>query len=201
MKILLTGAAGFIGFHLTIYLLEKGHDVSGVDSINNYYDPQLKLDRLSVLGIDTTFIQHGKFVQSSLYPLFKFVKLNIANSSEFLTGLSDEQYDFVIHLAAQAGVRYSISNPNSYIENNLVAFSNILEYSRNTNIQHLIYASSSSVYGNNTEVPFRENSSTDQPVSLYAATKKSNELMACSYSHLYGIPVTGLRFFTVYGPW
>jgi UDP-glucuronate 4-epimerase len=201
MKILLTGAAGFIGFHLAICLLEKGHDVSGVDSINNYYDPQLKLDRLSVLGIDTTFIQHGKFVQSGLYPLFKFVKLNIANSSEFLTGLSGEQYDFVIHLAAQAGVRYSISNPNSYIENNLVAFSNILEYSRNTNIQHLIYASSSSVYGNNTEAPFKENSFTDQPVSLYAATKKCNELMAHSYSHLYGIPVTGLRFFTVYGPW
>lgn len=201
MKILVTGVAGFIGFHLTLTLLKNGLNVIGIDSINNYYDPRLKYDRLSLLGIEETTIQEGKFSSSNLFSSFTFVKLNIADPKLFPTVLQDIDLDVVIHLAAQAGVRFSITNPQSYVENNLVAFSNILEFCRNIKVKHLLFASSSSVYGNNSIAPFTESSNTDQPVSLYAATKKSNEVMAYSYSHLYDIPTTGLRFFTVYGPW
>lgn len=201
MKILVTGVAGFIGFHLAIRLLKNGFNVIGIDSINNYYDPRLKLDRLGILGIEESNIQEGKFSSSNLFSSFSFMKLNIADAKLFPITLHDVDFDVVIHLAAQAGVRFSITNPQSYIENNLVAFSNILEFCRNKNVKHLLFASSSSVYGNNSMAPFTESSNTDQPVSLYAATKKSNEVMAYSYSHLYNIPTTGLRFFTVYGPW
>jgi len=201
MKLLITGAAGFIGYHLTKSLLEKGYEVTGIDSINDYYDTSLKFDRLADLGIEKEAIQEKVTTGSVRYPLFQFIQLSIADNSVFPKTLNGVQYDIVIHLAAQAGVRYSITNPQAYIESNLVAFANILEYCRHSNVKHLIYASSSSVYGNNTDVPFHETANTDHPVSLYAATKKSNELMAHTYSHLYNLPVTGLRFFTVYGPW
>jgi UDP-glucuronate 4-epimerase len=201
MKLLITGAAGFIGYHLTKSLLEKGYEVTGIDSINDYYDTSLKFDRLADLGIEKEAIQKKVATGSARYPLFQFIQLSIADNSVFPKALNGVQYDIVIHLAAQAGVRYSITNPQAYIESNLVAFANILEYCRHSNVKHLIYASSSSVYGNNTDVPFHETANTDHPVSLYAATKKSNELMAHTYSHLYNLPVTGLRFFTVYGPW
>jgi UDP-glucuronate 4-epimerase len=201
MKILLTGSAGFIGYHLTKRLLENGHEVTGIDSINSYYDVNLKYDRLLDLGINKELIKENISVESSRYLAFKFFQLNIAFSDVFPVLFQDEKFDLIIHLAAQAGVRYSITNPQAYVESNLIGFSNILEYSRQTKIKHLIYASSSSVYGNYTDLPFKETATTDQPVSLYAATKKSNELLAFSYSHLYDLPVTGLRFFTVYGPW
>jgi UDP-glucuronate 4-epimerase len=201
MKILLTGSAGFIGYHLTKRLLENGHEVTGIDSINSYYDVNLKYDRLLDLGINKVSIRENISVESSRYLSFNFLQLNIAFSDVFTSTLEGEKFDVIIHLAAQAGVRYSITNPQAYVEINLIGFSNILEFSRQIKVKHLIYASSSSVYGNYTELPFKETANTDQPVSLYAATKKSNELLAFSYSHLYDLPVTGLRFFTVYGPW
>lgn len=194
MKILITGAAGFIGFHLSKRLLEDGHNVVGIDNLNNYYDPKLKKARLKIL---------------SKYPNFTFYKINIANRKKMQQFFSNniepltsnlEQF-YVIHLAAQAGVRYSLINPYAYIDSNLTGFLNILEASRIIMPKHLIFASSSSVYGLNTKMPFSVHDNVDHPVSLYAATKKANELMAHTYAHLYNIPCTGLRFFTVYGPW
>ncbi len=184
--LLVTGAAGFVGFHLTNALLDRGEAVLGVDNLNDYYDVHLKEARLAKLG---------------QRPRFRFVRLDLADRAGTAEFFAREQPERVVHLAAQAGVRYSIENPNAYIDANLVGFGNILEGCRSIGVDHLVYASSSSVYGANDHVPFRETDNVDHPVSLYAATKKANELMAHVYSHLYGIPTTGLRFFTVYGPW
>ncbi|MBG6080360.1 NAD-dependent epimerase [Rubrivivax gelatinosus] len=186
MKILLTGAAGFIGMTTALRLLARGDEVVGLDNLNDYYDVRLKLDRLARL---------------EPLPGFRFVKLDVADRAGMEALFAAERFDRVIHLAAQAGVRYSLQNPHAYIDSNVVGFMNILEGCRHTQVQHLVYASSSSVYGGNTKMPFSEHDSVDHPVSLYAATKKANELMAHTYSHLYGLPTTGLRFFTVYGPW
>lgn len=185
-KILVTGAAGFIGFYVAKYLVERGDDVIGIDNINDYYDPQLKYDRLAILDkLDR----------------FTFVKLDIAENDGMQKLFEQNSFDAVVHLAAQAGVRYSLENPHVYMQSNIVGFLNILEGVRYNKISHLVYASSSSVYGANTLQPFSEHHNIDHPVSLYAASKKANELMAHSYSHLYGMKTTGLRFFTVYGPW
>ena len=185
-KILVTGAAGFIGFHLCEKLIKQDYTVVGLDNINDYYDTNLKISRL-------------KRIED--YHNFKFVKLNIAERETLSEIFSNEKFDMVIHLAAQPGVRYSLVNPYAYVESNISGFLNILEGCRYNNIKHLVYASSSSLYGANTKMPFSVHHNVDHPVSLYAATKKSNELMAHVYSNLYGIPTTGLRFFTVYGPW
>ena len=186
MKILVTGAAGFIGSTATLRLLARGDEVVGLDNLNDYYEVSLKENRLKRL--------------TSL-PGFRFVKLDVADRAGMDKLFADEKFDKVIHLAAQAGVRYSLQNPHAYIESNIVGFTNILEGCRHNKVQHLVYASSSSVYGGNTKMPFSEHDSVDHPVSLYAASKKANELMAHTYSHLFGLPTTGLRFFTVYGPW
>jgi UDP-glucuronate 4-epimerase len=186
MKILLTGAAGFIGLHVAHLLLARGDEVVGIDNLNDYYDPKLKLARLETLK------PHAGF---------RFERMDVADSAALDALFAAEQFDRVIHLAAQAGVRYSLSNPQAYIQSNLVGFANVLEGCRQHGVEHLVYASSSSVYGANTRMPFSTHDEVNHPVSLYAATKKSNELMAHSYSHLYGLPTTGLRFFTVYGPW
>ncbi|WP_440122512.1 NAD-dependent epimerase [Tenacibaculum sp. Ill] len=202
MKILVTGAAGFIGFHLSQKLLELGHTVVGIDNINDYYDVNLKYARLKELGIDRKnaeiFYQE---TNSSTHDNFKFIRLSLEDKEELFKLFTISKFDVVCNLAAQAGVRYSIEKPDVYIQSNIVGFLNILECCRHHEIKHLVYASSSSVYGANKEVPFSEEDNVDTPVSLYAATKKSNELMAHTYSHLYKIPTTGLRFFTVYGPW
>jgi UDP-glucuronate 4-epimerase len=189
MKVLLTGVAGFIGFHTALQLLARGDVVVGVDNVNDYYDVSLKEARLKA-------IQAHPNAKN-----FKFVKLDLAEPLVTAKLFADEKPDSVIHLAAQAGVRYSLENPHAYISSNIVAFTNVLEACRAIQPQHLVYASSSSVYGGNTKLPFSETDNVDRPVSLYAATKKANELMAHTYSHLYDIPTTGLRFFTVYGPW
>ena len=189
MKILVTGACGFIGFHLCKKLLQKDCQIVGIDNFNSYYDPLLKEERLKILH------------NSSSENKFKIFREDICNIDTLEGIFSDSKPDVVVNLAAQAGVRYSIENPSAYIQTNLVGFANILECCRIQKVNHLVYASSSSVYGGNTKMPFSEKDSVDHPVSLYAATKKSNELMAHSYSHLYGLPATGLRFFTVYGPW
>ena len=186
MKALVTGAAGFIGASLSGELLGRGYDVTGVDNLNDYYDVSLKEARLELLQCK---------------PNFRFQKLDIANRPEMKELFSVWSFDTVVHLAAQAGVRYSIENPQAYVESNLVGFGNVLEECRQNRIPHLIYASSSSVYGANTTLPFVETDNVDHPISLYAATKRANELMAHAYSHLYGLATTGLRFFTVYGPW
>ena len=202
MKILVTGAAGFIGYHLCDRLLKDEElQVVGIDNINDYYDVNLKDSRLAELGIDKDDAKHfNKEVVSDLHN-FKFIRINLEDGDELSSLFEKEQFDIVCNLAAQAGVRYSLENPNAYIQSNIVGFTNILECSRHNKIKHLLYASSSSVYGANTKVPFETTDNVDYPVSLYAATKKSNELMAHTYSHLYDIPTTGLRFFTVYGPW
>lgn len=200
-KILITGTAGFIGYHLTEVLVKQGHTIIGVDNINDYYDVNLKYARLNNLGFNREMIQDNKLIQSNLYPNLQFIKLNIAEAPVLQQLFADNNFDMVCHLAAQAGVRYSIENPASYIESNMVGFFNILENCRHSNIIKLVYASSSSVYGNNTKIPFSTDDVTDQPISLYAATKKSNELMAYTYGHLYKIKTVGLRFFTAYGPW
>lgn len=200
-KILVTGVAGFIGYHTVVKLVKLGYDVIGIDNINDYYSRTLKYDRLKELGIHSDFIKYNYKVQSNMYDNFKFLKLDIIDDSHLLDLFRTEKFDYVIHLAAQAGVRYSLDNPNAYIESNIKGFLNILEATRHFPVKHLIYASSSSVYGQNKKQPFSIKDRVDQPISLYAATKKSNELMAYSYSHLFNIPMTGLRFFTVYGPW
>ena len=200
---LITGAAGFIGFHLAKRLVEQGYKVTGIDNLNTYYDVQLKLDRLQQLGIDTRgqpFTQQER-ATSEKHPNFKFLQLDLCDEEE-LNGLFEASgFEMVINLAAQAGVRYSLKNPKAYINSNIVGFANLLEACRHHPVDHLIYASSSSVYGNRERTPFKESDNVDEPVSLYAATKKSNELLAYTYSHLYNLPTTGLRFFTVYGPW
>lgn len=201
MKILVTGAAGFIGSYVCKRLLSRGDVVVGLDNINTYYDINLKYGRLSTLGIAEEEIGWYKFVQSNNYPNFKFVRMNLEDRQAMQMLFANEGFDKVMNLAAQAGVRYSIDNPYAYVESNVDGFLNLLEGCRHNSVKHLVYASSSSVYGLNGKVPFSEKDSIAHPVSLYAATKKSNELMAHTYSHLYGIPSTGLRFFTVYGPW
>lgn len=199
MKILVTGAAGFIGMHTAAKMAREGHQVIGLDNINSYYETQLKFDRLLQLGIEKEAIQYNNKVSGLTN--FEFIELDIQDAGNLNTLLARENFDCVIHLAAQAGVRYSITNPRDYIDSNIIGFFNILEACRQFNINHLVFASSSSVYGNSEEVPFSENQKTDAPVSFYAATKKSNEVMAHAYSDLYKIKITGLRFFTVYGPW
>lgn len=201
MKILVTGSAGFIGSYVCRSLLMRGDEVVGLDNINAYYDVDLKYGRLSVLGINREEISWYKFTSSNAYPLFSFVRMNLEDRQAMQMLFANGAFDIVINLAAQAGVRYSIENPYAYVESNINGFLNVLEGCRYNNIKHLVYASSSSVYGLNAKVPFSEKDSIAHPVSLYAATKKSNELMAHTYSHLYDIPSTGLRFFTVYGPW
>jgi UDP-glucuronate 4-epimerase len=201
MKVLVTGSAGFIGFHLTKRLLEDGYEVLGLDNINTYYSQQLKFKRLSETGIHQTDIEYGRLIQSSKYKKYHFIKSNLEDKEVLISLFRTEDIDIICNLAAQAGVRYSLENPDAYIQSNIVGFLNLLECCRYFPVKHLVYASSSSVYGNKEEVPYSENDKTDSPVSLYAATKKSNELMAYTYSHLYNIPVTGLRFFTVYGPY
>ncbi len=200
-KVLVTGAAGFIGFHTVIRLVQDGHIVIGLDSINEYYDVELKYNRLRASGIEIESIAWGKIVISSKYELYSFVRQDIVDSSMIISLFKSSNFDFVIHLAAQAGVRYSLTNPQVYLDCNIKGFLNILEACRQSPVNHLIYASSSSVYGSNTKTPYSEHDNVDHPVSLYAATKKANELMAHTYSHLFKIPTTGLRFFTVYGPW
>lgn len=202
MKILVTGAAGFIGFHVSKILLDKGFQVIGLDNINDYYDVNLKYSRLQELGVNKDEASIFNTVSiSSITKSFKFVRMNLENRKELPKLFQSEKIDIVCNLAAQAGVRYSLENPESYVDSNLVGFLNILECCRNFEIKHLVYASSSSVYGLNKEIPFSTDDSVDNPISLYAATKKSNELMAHTYSHLFKFPTTGLRFFTVYGPW
>lgn len=201
--ILVTGAAGFIGFHLSKSLLKLGFKVYGIDNLNAYYDVRLKLDRLKELGIETQeeLFLRQKEVGSKTFLDFTFCQMDLIDENKLDQLFRKNKFDVVINLAAQAGVRYSIDNPKIYIQSNVVGFINILEACRANEISHLIYASSSSVYGNAEKVPFTETDSVDHPISLYAATKKSNELMAHTYSHLYGLQTTGLRFFTVYGPW
>lgn len=201
MKILVTGTAGFIGSAVARQLLERGDEVVGLDNINDYYNPRLKYGRLKELGVAEESVDWYKFVPSGKYPKFRFVRMNLEDRQAMQMLFANEGFERVCHLAAQAGVRYSISNPYAYIESNVDGFIHILEGCRHHGVQHLVYASSSSVYGLNANVPFSEKSSIAHPVSLYAASKKSNELMAHAYSQLYGIPSTGLRFFTVYGPW
>lgn len=186
MKVLVTGAAGFIGMHTAIRLLKRGDEVVGIDNLSDYYDPQLKLGRLA---------------QLQPYASFRFVRMDVSNRDAMAALFAAEKFDRVVHLAAQAGVRYSLQNPHAYVDSNVSGFLNVLEGCRHHRVAHLVYASSSSVYGGNTKMPFAETDTVDHPISLYAATKKANELMAHTYSHLYGLPTTGLRFFTVYGPW
>jgi len=200
MKYLVTGAAGFIGFHVCKHLLERGDEVVGLDIVNDYYDVNLKYARISELGINREKIIKGKLVTADS-KLFSFIQLNLADKEALMGLFESEKFDVVINLAAQAGVRYSLSHPEAYVESNIVGFLNILEACRFHSVRHLVYASSSSVYGANEKLPFSTKDSVDHPISLYAASKKSNELMAHTYSHLFGIPSTGLRFFTVYGPW
>jgi UDP-glucuronate 4-epimerase len=201
MKILVTGTAGFIGFHLAKTLLERGDEVVGIDTINDYYDVELKYSRLAKTGIAREDVAFNVLVNSSIYPGYQFMQLDLCDRPLLEQLFSLMKFDKVINLAAQAGVRYSLDNPQAYIDANITGFLNILECCRFHNIKHLVYASSSSVYGNNTKMPLSTADSVDHPISLYAATKKSNELMAHTYSHLFGIPTTGLRFFTVYGPY
>ncbi|SIN72092.1 NAD-dependent epimerase [Algoriphagus halophilus] len=201
MKYLVTGTAGFIGYHVAKKLLERGDEVVGLDVINDYYDINLKYARLASMGVEKEEISNNKLVQSSDIPFYRFIKLDLSKKEDLLHLFAQEKFDVVIHLAAQAGVRYSLTHPEVYIESNIIAFLNILESCRFHPVKHLVYASSSSVYGANEKLPFSTSDSVDHPISLYAASKKSNELMAHTYSHLFNIPTTGLRFFTVYGPW
>lgn len=201
MKILITGTAGFIGFHLARTLLNRGDEVIGIDNINDYYDVNLKYSRLAETGVYPEDTAYGTLLQSEKYPNYRFAQIDLTDSDAIKSLFVSEKFDAVCNLAAQAGVRYSLINPQAYIDSNIHGFLNILEACRFNSIQHLIYASSSSVYGLNENMPFSTHDNVDHPVSLYAASKKSNELMAHTYSHLFGLPTTGLRFFTVYGPW
>ena len=200
-KILVTGTAGFIGFHLAKKLLERGDEVVGLDNINDYYDVNLKYGRLKELGIEKEAVEEGTFAVSTRFAKHRFIKLDLADREGMEKLFKEEKFDAVMHLAAQAGVRYSIENPHAYIDSNITGFMNILEGCRQGGVKNLAFASSSSVYGLNKSQPFKTSDHTDHPVSLYAATKKGGEMMAHTYAHLYGIQATGLRFFTVYGPW
>ena len=206
MKILVTGTAGFIGSHLAKRLVERGDEVVGLDNINDYYDQNVKYGRLQAGGIienlkDGKDIPYGKLLTSSTNKNYKFIKLNLEDKESMTELFHEQKFDAVCNLAAQAGVRYSLTNPDAYMGSNIIGFMNILECCRHSNVKNLSYASSSSVYGSNTKLPFSTKDNVDHPISLYAASKKSNELMAHTYSHLFGISTTGLRFFTVYGPW
>ncbi len=196
-KVLITGAAGFIGHHLSKLLVKNNYDVVGIDNINDYYDQNLKRARLTDLGIDISSIEENKPLKGDI----TFIKLDMRNADDVMNLFKKEKFDYVVNLAAQAGVRYSLENPQSYIDNNITGFLNILEACRKYPVKHLVYASSSSVYGLSEEIPFSTSSHTDHPLAMYAASKKANEMMAHSYAHLFNIPSTGLRFFTVYGPW
>ena len=201
MKILVTGTAGFIGFHLAQKLLDNGNEIIGLDNINDYYDVRLKLGRLKETGIEEDKIEYGKLIKSNKYEAYQFIKLNLEDNKNIFKLFKTEKFDVVVNLAAQAGVRYSLTNPQAYINSNITGFLNILEASRYYPVKHLVYASSSSVYGLNTQMPFSVCNNADHPISLYATSKKCCELMAHTYSHLFNIPTTGLRFFTAYGPW
>lgn len=201
MKVLVTGSAGFIGHFVAGRLAERGDEVMGIDAINDYYDVNLKYGRLAEYGISRGEADSGRRCISGRYSNYSFIKMNLDERGRIDELFREEKFDVVCNLAAQAGVRYSIENPHAYIDSNVIGFMNILEGCRHNGVKHLVFASSSSVYGLNEKMPFSTSDNVDHPVSLYAATKKSNELMAHAYSHLYGIPVTGLRFFTVYGPW
>lgn len=196
-NILITGAAGFIGHHLSKLLVKEGYHVIGIDNINDYYEPKLKFARLEDLQIDTSKIEYNKPINGDII----FYKLDLMDKSKILDLFKEYRFDYVVNLAAQAGVRYSLENPQSYVDSNITGFLNILEACRSYPVKHLIYASSSSVYGLNENIPFSTNHHTDHPLAMYAASKKANEMMAHSYSYLFKIPSTGLRFFTVYGPW
>ncbi len=201
MKILITGTAGFIGSHLAEVLIKRGDEVVGLDVINDYYDINLKYARLEKSGIRRKDIKDNKLINSILHKNYKFIKADLQNKKILNTLFENEKFDKVCNLAAQAGVRYSLTNPDAYIQSNIIGFINILEACRHYKVKHLAYASSSSVYGLNEKMPLSTNQNVDHPISLYAASKKSNELMAHTYSHLFNLPTTGLRFFTVYGPW
>ena len=201
MKVLITGTAGFIGYHLSKRLLNEGYNVLGIDCINDYYDINLKYARLANLGFPQKSLVYGKIIVSQNNPESHFAQVTLEDKKALFKILDDFQPEIIINLAAQAGVRYSLTNPEAYIDANIVGFLNVLEASRKFKVKHLLYASSSSVYGLNKNMPFTVHKNVNHPISLYAATKKSNELMAHAYSHLYDIPTTGLRFFTVYGPW
>lgn len=201
MKILVTGAAGFIGFHLVRRLIEQGNEIIGIDNLNDYYPVSLKYARLRECGIDENKIIQGHVVESSKYAKYRFIRMDIEDKESIQNIFAIERFDIIVNLAAQAGVRYSIENPYTYVRSNIIGFLNLLEAARLNQVKHFVYASSSSVYGGNITVPFSENDRVDNPVSIYAATKKSDELMAHVYSKLYNLPTTGLRFFTVYGPW
>lgn len=201
MKVLVTGAAGFIGFHLVKALIGRGDKVVGIDNINDYYDVNLKYARLSNSGVSKNTVDLSVITPSTLYSSYSFQKIDVTDFEALEKLFENQNFDCVIHMAAQPGVRYSLVNPHAYVQSNLVGFINLLECCRHNKVSHFVYASSSSIYGENSKVPFSENDRVDFPVSLYAATKKSNELMAHTYSHLYHLCTTGLRFFTVYGPW
>lgn len=201
MKVLVTGAAGFIGYHVAQRLIARGDEVVGLDSINDYYDPSVKYARLARAGISCDSIAYGKLAGSETATNYRFTQMKLEDKPSIEKVFAEQKFDKVCHLAAQAGVRYSLINPQAYIDSNIVGFIHILEQCRHHDVKHLAYASSSSVYGLNESMPFSTSHNVDHPVSLYAASKKSNELMAHCYSHLFGLPTTGLRFFTVYGPW
>lgn len=201
MKILITGTAGFIGSHLANRLIADGHQIVGLDIINDYYDINVKYGRLERAGVAKDSIQPGKLAQSTIHPNYRFIQLDLVDRGGMDQLFAAEQFEAVVNLAAQAGVRYSLINPQAYIDSNIIGFTNILECCRHNGVQHLAYASSSSVYGLNEKMPLSTSDNVDHPISLYAASKKSNELMAHTYSHLFGLATTGLRFFTVYGPW
>lgn len=201
IKILVTGAAGFIGYHAVKALTEEGFQVTGLDNINAYYDVNLKYARLSDEGISKNDIKPGELIYSTRNSLYRFVQLDITDRLALTDLFEKERFTHILHLAAQAGVRYSLENPHTYIDSNVVGFENLLENCRHYSVKHFVYASSSSVYGLNNKIPYKETDVTESPASLYAATKKANELMAHVYSHLFAVPTTGIRFFTVYGPW